>query len=172
MADDATITLDITMLPDDISKTLEDETFSYTPADSTEGWFYKLLAVTNASTDLIAKENFLQKGSGVTGTDAGSILPTIHGDDKVKFLFVKHTGYAEDGTTANTADSIYLVFDAGIAAHGAVDAVEIGPGESWYAKFANLTVNSLHCICGQKASGGVSSGKVQALVVAVIDDVT
>ena len=39
MADDATITLDITMLPDDISKTLENEAFSYTPADSTEGWF-------------------------------------------------------------------------------------------------------------------------------------
>ena len=61
MADDATITLDITMLPDDISKTLEGEAFSYTPADSTEGWFYKLMAVTNSSVDLISKETFLKE---------------------------------------------------------------------------------------------------------------
>ena len=172
MADDATITLDITMLPDDISKTLEGEAFSYTPADSTEGWFYKLMAVTNSSVDLISKETFLQKGSGVTGTDTGAVLPNIHGDDKIKFLFIKHTSVTQDGTTANTADSIYLIFDGGIASHASVDAVEIGPGESWYAKFNGLTVNNLHCISALKAGAGTSTNKIQALVVTVIDDVT
>jgi len=172
MADNATITLDITMLPDDISKTLTDETFSYVPPDNTEGWFYKLTVITNSSADLISKQTFLQMGSGVIGTDTGSVLPTINGSDKVKFLFIKHTSVTEDGTTANTADSIYICFDGGLASHATTDAVEVGPGESWYAKFNGLTVDNIHCVSAQKAGAGTSSNKIQALVVAIIDDVT
>tara|TARA_R110002012_G_scaffold78323_6_gene199618 strand:+ start:1306 stop:1821 length:516 start_codon:yes stop_codon:yes gene_type:complete len=171
MADASTITLSITTLPDDISKTLTDETFSYTPADATEGYYYKLTAITNSNQDLIAKQSFVQKTSGATGTDAGTILPSIAAGDKVKFLFVKHTGFTEDGTTANTADSIYLVFDGGLPAHNAQDAIEIGAGESWYGKFNNVTVADLNCISAQAGGAGSGSNKIQALVIAIIDDV-
>ena len=172
MADDATITLDITILPDDISKKLQNESFSYTPADSTEGWFYKLTAITTSSADLIGKETFLQKGSGVTGTDTGALMPSISASDKVKFVYIKHTGYTQDGSTANNADSIYVIFDGGLAAYNTADAIEIGHNESWYGKFNGLTVGNIHCISAQKAGAGTSSNKIQAIVAAVIDDVT
>ena len=171
MADAATMTIDATILPDDVSKELLNETFAYTPADTTEGWYYKLTNVTTSSTDLIALQTYAQKGGSVTGTDAGAALPLIAAGDKVKFLFVKHTGYREDGSTGNTADSIYLVFDAGTAAHNAADAIEIGPGESWFAKFNGATTADIHCISGQKEGAGTGGNKIQTIVAAIIDDV-
>tara|TARA_R110000765_G_scaffold348505_1_gene438609 strand:+ start:78 stop:596 length:519 start_codon:yes stop_codon:yes gene_type:complete len=172
MADAATITLDITMLPDDIAKTLTDETFVYTTADATEGWTYKLTAITTNSTDLISKESFLQKGSGSSGTDTGSILPFVNASDKVKFLFVKNTGFTEDGTTANATDSIYIVLDGSAAAYNNAVAIEIGPGESWYVKLNSTLVGNIHCATGGVSGGGASLKKVQAIVAAIIDDIT
>tara|TARA_R110002020_G_scaffold44917_2_gene128911 strand:- start:25992 stop:26510 length:519 start_codon:yes stop_codon:yes gene_type:complete len=171
MADAGTITLDVAILPDDIAKTLTDETFVYTPADSTEGWYYKLTVVAGSDGELIARQSYLQKGSGVTGTLVGANMPTVAADDKVKFLFVKNTGFTEDGTTANTTDSIYICFDGGTTTGTLGDAIEIGPGESWYGKFTSLTVENLKCIAAVKAGGGGTIKKVQAIVAAVLDDV-
>ena len=171
MADAATMTVSAVILPDEISKTLASETFSYTPADSTEGWYYKLTDVTTTNTDLISTETFLQFGGASQGEDTGTAMHSVVAGDKIKFLFIKHTGKRDDGTTGNTADSVYLCFDAGTAAHNLVDAIEIGPGEVWFAKFNNLTVADLHCISGAKAGAGTGANKIQCMVAAIIDNV-
>ena len=171
MADDATMTISAQILPDEISKTLTSQTYSYSPADSTEGWYYKVVDVTTTSTDLISTETFMQKGTTAAGVDAGSTMPAIATTDKIKFVYIKHTGDRDDGTTANAADSIYILFDGGTVAHSTVDAIEIGPGESWFGKFNELQVRNLHCISGQKAGAGTGGNKIQAIVAAIIKDV-
>ena len=171
MADDATMTISAVILPDEISKTLASQTFSYTPADTTEGWYYKIVDVTTTSTDLISTETFLQKGTTAAGVDTGATMPAITTSDKIKFLFIKHTGKEDDGSTNNTSDSVYLTFAAETVTHSIANAVEVGPGETWFAKFNNLTVANLHCISGAKAGAGTGGNKIQCIVAAIIKDV-
>jgi hypothetical protein len=171
MANAATITVTATILPYDIALIIRDISATYTPADASEGWYYKLTNITNASTDLIEALPFLQKGSTSVGIDAGSATSTVATADKVKFLFIKHLSLEEDGTTANTADSIYVCFDAGAAAHNLPDAIEIGPGECWYGKLSGATVADIHAISARKSGATTSSNKIQCLVAAIIDDV-
>ena len=108
MADAATMTIKAVILPDEIQKTLKDLTFVYTPADTTEGWYYKLTDVTTSSTNLLSLETYLQKGTTAAGEDSATAMATVASSDKVKFLFIKHTGYEDNGTSANTDDSVYL----------------------------------------------------------------
>jgi hypothetical protein len=171
MADDATMSLSATILPDEISKTLTSLSMAYTPADATEGWYYKLTDVTTSSADLIAANTYLQFGGTSQGEDTGSAMHTVATGDKVRFLFIKHTGVTDDGSTANTSDSIYLCLDAGTAAHDLADAIEIGPNESWYGKFNGVTVADIHCISGQIAGAGTGGNKIQCIVAAIIDNV-
>ena len=171
MADAATMTIKAVLLPDEIQKTLKDLSFEYTPANNTEGWYYKLTDVTTSSADLISTETYLQFGGTAQGEDTGSAMHAVHANDVVKFLFIKHTGKTDDGSTGNTADSVYLCFDGGTAAHNLADAVEVGPGETWFAKFNGLTVGNFHCISGQKAGAGTGSAKIQCVVAAILDNV-
>ena len=53
MANDATMITKAVFLPDEIQRTLKDLTFSYTPANSSEKWFYGLINARNASLNLI-----------------------------------------------------------------------------------------------------------------------
>ena len=170
MADSATMTIKAVILPNEIQKTIKDLSFEYSPADTTEGWYYKLTDVTNTSTDLISTETFLQKGTTAAGEDTGTAMASITSSDNVKFLFIKHTGYRDDGTTGNTADSVYINFDGGASAHNDTSALEIGPNESWYGK-PGCTVADIHVISALKAKAGTSSNKVQCIVAAIIDDV-
>ena len=45
MADAATMTIKAVLLPDEIQTTLKDLTFSYTPADANDKWFYGIINV-------------------------------------------------------------------------------------------------------------------------------
>ena len=171
MADDATMTISAVILPDEISKTLASQTYSYAPADTSEGWYYKVVDVTTTSADLISTETFLQKGTTAAGVDSGSTMPAITTSDKVKFLFIKHTSVTDDGTTGNTNDSVYICIDGGTAAHDLADAIEIGAGETWFAKFNNVTEADIHCISGRKGGLSTGGGKIQCVVAAIIKDV-
>ena len=51
MADDATISLNATVLPDEISKTIAGSV-TITPADANDKWYYKLTSVSNSTTQL------------------------------------------------------------------------------------------------------------------------
>ena len=53
MADDASVTISATILPDEISKTISGS-MTVTPDDTNDKWYYKLTACTTTSTDLIA----------------------------------------------------------------------------------------------------------------------
>ena len=56
MADSGSITLSASILPDEIRKTFTNEKFTYTPADATEGWYYKLTNVQSTVQDLMSAE--------------------------------------------------------------------------------------------------------------------
>ena len=171
MADEATMTIKAVLLPDEIQKTLKDLSFEYTPANNTEGWYYKLTDVKTSSANLIdTGASFMQFGAS-TGADAAQLMHTTAGTDKIKFLFIKHTGYEDDGTTANTADSVYLNFDGTAAANDSTTCVEIGPNESWYGK-PNCTIANMNCISGVKNKGGTSGvDKIQCIIAAIIDNI-
>ena len=171
MADAATMTIKAVILPDEIQKTLKDLTFVYTPADTTEGWYYKLTDVTTSSTNLLSLETYLQKGTTAAGEDSATAMATVASSDNVKFLFIKHTGYEDNGTSANTDDSVYLNFDGTTAANNSTTCLEIGPNESWYGK-PGCTVDDIKCISGVKNKGGTSGvAKIQCIVVAILGDV-
>ena len=85
MADDATISLTATILPDEISKTISGS-MTVTPDDTNDKWYYKLTSVTTTSADLIAG-NF----TDYTAVDQDTAPTAVNTADKVKFLFIQNT---------------------------------------------------------------------------------
>ena len=166
MADAATMTIKAVLLPDEIQTTLKDLTFSYTPADANDKWFYGIINVPHntGGVDLISGV-FLSNSAGKA---TGSTTATISTSDKTKFLFIKNTG-TTDGSTS-TDESIMLVLDGSTVAHGSTNAIEISSGESWYTKLPNTTIGDLHAISADPDQT-VGGGNVQCIVAAIIDDV-
>ena len=171
MADKADMVISGSILPQEIQKKFTGEGFEYEPADGTEGYYYKLTDITTSSTDLIdTGASYMQFGGTAQGEDADTLMHATADGDKVKFLYIKHTGKRDDGTTNNLADAIYVCFDAGTAENNGVDSFEIGPSETWFCK-PGCTVADIHCIAGALGKGGVGSNKIQAVVIAIIDNV-
>ena len=154
MADDASITLTATVLPDEIAKTISGSV-SISPADANDKWYYKLTEVTTTSADLIAGY-FLD----YTAVDQDTAPTAVATGDKVKFLFVKNT---------STADGIMLSIDAGTAANNLADGIFIGPEQSWFARLPNVTVADVHAISSDIGDAGDASATV--IVAALLDDV-
>lgn len=154
MADDAIVTAEVQVLPDEISVTL-DAAMSVAPDDANDKWYYKLTSITTTSADLIAG-SFLDY-TAVTASSAPTAIDTA---DKVKFLFIQNQ---------SETDGIYLVLDGGTASNSVVDGIFIGAGESFYGRFPNTTVGNLHAISSDIADVGDASAT--AIVAALIDDV-
>ena len=148
MADDATITLSATVLPDEIAKTIAG-TMALAPADANDKWYYKFTSVSNASTDLIA--GYFTDYTAVDDDTAPTAVATA---DKVKFLFIKNTDGSND---------VYLVFDAGTAATSAGDAIKVPANTVWFGQLPNTTVADIHAI--------TSTSTVNCIVAALLDDV-
>ena len=71
MADSGSVVFTASVLPEEYRKTFTNETFSYTPADATEGWVVKLVNVTNSGTnDLIVAADGIEKSAGTVLTSA------------------------------------------------------------------------------------------------------
>ena len=160
MADDATITMKAVILPDDIQQTLKDLTCSYTPAgDGTEKWFYKLVGVVHTSntTDLISG-NYFESGYEEVATG-----------DKVRFLFIKNTGTTNGTTTSE--ESILLSLSGATVGYASADTIEIGPGESWFAKLPNVTAGDIHARAADVGATSDGEATVQCIVAAILDDV-
>ena len=84
MADNASVTLSATILPDEIAKTISGA-MTVTPADTTEKWYFKITNVPhNTGT---AK---LITGSFISEETIGTAHDTVATGDKVKFLFIKN----------------------------------------------------------------------------------
>ncbi len=154
MADDAQVSIQATILPDEIAKTLTG-TMTVTPDDANDKWYYKLTACTTTSTDLIAG-NFLD----YTAVDDDTAPTAVHTADKVKFLFIQKT---------SSADGVYVCFDGGTAANDLVDGVFIGPSQTWFGRLPNTTVANIHAISSDIGDAGDATANL--IVAALIDDV-
>ena len=154
MADDAQVSIQATILPDEIAKTLTG-TMTVTPDDANDKWYYKLTACTTTSTDLIAG-NFLD----YTAVDDDTAPTAVHTADKVKFLFIQNT---------SSADGVYVCFDGGTAANDVADGIFIGPSQTFVGRFPNTTVGNIHAISSDIGDAGDASAT--AIVCALIDDV-
>ena len=173
MANRATMTINAVLLPDVIQKNTTAKTFSYTPADSTEGWYFQVTNIlTTANVALISTDSFLAKGiSGNIGTNSATPMADVHADDIVKFLYIEHLSLQGDGSTGNTADSIYLTLDANSSnTNSDIDSIEIAPGEIWFAKL-NCKVSDLLARSQTKSRGSSTANTIQTVVTAIIDDV-
>ena len=131
MADDASVTVQATVLPDEIAKTISGS-MTISPADANDKWYYKLTSVSNSSTDLMAG-NFID----YTAVDDDTAPTAIATGDKVNFLFIKNTDSSND---------VYIVLDDGTASTSATDAIKIKAGHSFYANLPNTTVGQIHAI--------------------------
>ena len=164
MADRGYITMTGQMLPEEIRKSLSGETFSYEPADATEGWYFKITNVSNAaSKDLLSAES-VHKDAGIV-TDSASTAAA--GADLVKFLFVKNTG-TTNGSTATT-ESVNICFDIGTGAFDQPDHVSVPAGMSWFCRLNRCPISSLHARSVLADYSGNGTGNVQCLVFAIID---
>jgi|TARA_B100000745_G_scaffold176750_1_gene115721 hypothetical protein len=154
MADAATISIQATLLPDEIATTLSGS-MTVTPDDANDKWYYKLTSVTTTSADLIAG-SFLD----YTAVDQDTAPTAIATGDKVKFLFVQNT---------SSTDGIMLSIDAGTAAYGLADGIFVGPSQTWFGRLPNVTVADLHAISSDIGDAGDASANV--IVAALLDDV-
>ena len=154
MANDATVNITATILPDEISKTISGS-MTVTPDDVNDKWYYKKTEVTTTSADLIAG-NFID----YTAVDQDTAPTAVATGDKVKFLFVKNT---------STTDGIMLSIDAGTAAFNLADGIFVGPSQSWFGRLPNVTVADLHAISADIGDAGDASATV--IVAALLDDV-
>jgi len=154
MADDATVSISATILPDEISRVISGS-MTVSPDDANDKWYYKLTAVTTTSADLIAG-SFLD----YTAVDQDTAPTAITTSDKVKFLFMQNT---------SSADGVYVCFDGGTAANDLVDGVFIGPNQTWFGRLPNTTVANIHAISSD--IGDVGDATANVIVAALIDDV-
>ena len=154
MADDASVSFQATILPDEIAKTLTG-TMTVTPDDANDKWYYKLTSITTTSADLIAGR-FLD----YTAVDQDTDQTAVSTSDKVKFLLIQNT---------SSADGIYIVLDGGTAANDVADGIFIGPSETFCARLPNTTVGNLHAISSDIADAGDATANL--IVCALIDDV-
>ena len=154
MADDATISISATLLPDEISRVISGS-MTVSPDDANDKWYYKLTAVTTTSADLIAGA-FLD----YTAVDQDTAPTAITTSDKVKFLFVQNQ---------SSADGIYLCFDGAAAVNSGVDKVFVGPNQTWFGRLPNTTVANIHAISSD--IGDVGDATANVIVAALIDDV-
>ena len=155
MADDATVSISATLLPDEISRVISGS-MTVSPDDANDKWYYKLTSVTTTSADLIAG-SFLD----YTAVDQDTAPTAITTSDKVKFLFMQNT---------SSADGIYVCFDGGTAANDLVDGVFIGPNQTWFGRLPNTTVANIHAISSD--IGDVGDATANVIVAALIDDVS
>jgi hypothetical protein len=131
MADAASVSIQATLLPDEIASTLSGS-ISVSPDDANDKWYYKLTSVTTTSADLIAGY-FLD----YTAVDQDTAPTAVHANDKLKFLFIQNT---------SSADGIVICLDGGTAANDLADGIFIGPSETFCARLPNVTVGNLHAI--------------------------
>lgn len=148
MADGASVTVQATVLPDEIQKTFSG-TISVDPKDGNDKWYYKLTSVSNSSTDLMAGYF-----TDYTAVDDDTAPTAIDVADKVEFLFVKNT---------DSAETVYIVLDGGTVTSSTGDALVVGPNQALSIRVPNATVADIHAIS--------SAGTVECVVCALLDDV-
>ena len=150
MANDAIASIQATILPDEIAKTIS-ATMTVSPANATEKWYYKKTSVSNTGSEDLIAGNY----TDYTAVDNDTAPTAVATGDKVNFLFIKNID--------TNSRSIYIVLDAGTASSSATDGITIGPNEFFCARLPNTTVADIHAIS--------SASTAEVLVCALLDDV-
>ena len=151
MANDAIASIQATILPDEIAKTIS-ATMTVSPSDATEKWYYKKTSVSNTGTEDLIAGNY----TDYTAVDNDTAPTAVATGDKVNFLFIKNVD--------TNSRSIFVCFDAGTASSSLADAVTIGPNEFFCARLPNTTVAEIHAIS--------SASTAEVIVCALLDDVS
>ena len=151
MANDAIASIQATVLPDEIAKTLS-ATMTVSPANATEKWYYKKTSVSNTGSEDLIAGNY----TDYTAVDNDTAPTAVATGDKVNFLFIKNVD--------TNSRSIFVCFDAGTASSSLADAVTIGPNEFFCARLPNTTVAEIHAIS--------SASTAEVIVCALLDDVS
>lgn len=157
MANDASVTLSATVLPDEIAKTIAGS-MTVTPADTSEKWYFKKTQVQTTAADLIAG-NFID----YTAVDQDTPPVAVATGDQVKFLMVKNL---------SSGDGIMISFDGSNneAAHGNTKGIHVGASETICLRPNDTTVAEIHAISAD--IGGTGDGVVECLVAALIHDIS
>lgn len=149
MADAASVSLQATVLPDEIQKTFS-STLTVTPKDGNDKWYYKLTSVPNTSQDLIA--GYFTDYTAVDSATAPTAIDTAA--DLVEFLFVKNT---------DATESVYLTLDGTVASASNTAGITLGPNEALALRLPNTVAANINAIS--------SAGTVECLVAVLLDDV-
>ena len=150
MANDAIASIQATILPDEIAKTIS-ATMTVSPANATEKWYYKKTSVSNTGSEDLIAGNY----TDYTAVDNDTAPTAVATGDKVNFIFIKNID--------TNSRSIYIVLDAGTASSSVGDGITIGPNEFFCARLPNTTVADIHAIS--------SASTAEVLVCALLDDV-
>ena len=150
MANDAIASIQATILPDEIAKTIS-ATMTVSPSDANDKWYYKKTSVSNTGTEDLIAGNY----TDYTAVDNDTAPTAVATGDKVNFLFIKNID--------TNSRSIFVCFDAGTASSSLSDAVTIGPNEFSCARLPNTTVADIHAIS--------SASTAEVIVCALLDDV-
>ena len=151
MANDAIASIQATILPDEIAKTIS-ATMTVSPSDANDKWYFKKTSVSNTGTEDLIAGNY----TDYTAVDNDTAPTAVATGDKVNFLFIKNVD--------TNSRSIFVCFDAGTASSSLADAVTIGPNEFFCARLPNTTVAEIHAIS--------SASTAEVIVCALLDDVS
>ena len=148
MANEATVNVQATILPDEIAKIVTGS-MTIAPADANDKWYYKKTSVANTSQALIAGDYV-----DYTAVDSATGTTAVDAADKVNFLLVKNLDSTND---------VYITLDAGTVTTTTVDAIKIAAGHVWFGNLPNTTVADVQSI--------TSASTVECIVAALLDDV-
>jgi len=132
MADAASVALSVTILPDEISKSITGLSGGHTPADADEKWYYKVTTCSGTASQNLIVGSLLDEPAAVTAHDIAALT------DEIKFLFIKNT---------DASNAVYLHFNSVAVATAAItlpNVLKIPAGSSWFGNFDKLTVDGLN----------------------------
>tara|TARA_Y100000310_G_C20461070_1_gene705395 strand:+ start:238 stop:852 length:615 start_codon:yes stop_codon:yes gene_type:complete len=162
---------------------------TFTVQDGDDNWFYApnvivtgtstiLFGDTDNNTDLVGASGDQTNGPNEAAASAVTFTDDSTADcdaDKIWFLFIKNTGTSDTSNTSTT-NSVYFNLDAGTAAHGTADQIEVPANQAWMGRINGLTMNQIIIISGQSRAAGAaasvnSSTSVRCTVAAIVEDV-
>ena len=158
-ANNATVTLSASVLPDDMRATVS-STIVYDLNDmagDASKWLCYANDIDTSSEVLIpADVGFLQGTTGLTAPTRSAAA------DLLEFIVVKHSGYRSDGTTVST-DNLFINFTHGTAAANATGNIVLEPGDAWWGRFAGTADTA-------DLTGLAAGNDIKVLIYAVLDD--
>jgi len=169
MADAASVTIQATVLPDELQKTFS-STMTVSPSDGNDKWYYKLSSVSNTSGALIAGYY-----TDYTAVDASTAPLAVDTADKVNFLYLKNTDAAEtvyillEALDVNAGDFVsgvtYVIKTAGTTDFTLIGAADSNVGTTFTATGAGVGTGVATVAATSTLARAISLGPSEALAI-------